>query len=158
MSLNTTSMPSTASTTTLANPSPNRVVGNDAATSGRASGLGTKPRSGGRGTFRKGAHEKPPQEVLKTWAFDSVGNRKYALQIRKASNGNPCIKIVEGVPQPDGSFRKFDLTIWSEDWPRLFESLDALRTFVAEKNIRTPDGHKYDPDKKPWPNRKAKPG
>jgi hypothetical protein len=91
-----------------------------------------------------------PQEVIKTWAFDSVGNRKYALQIRKASNGNPCLKIVEGVPQADGTFRKFDLTVWSEDWPRLFDNIDAVRAFVAENNIRTPEGHKYDPNRKPW--------
>lgn len=98
-----------------------------------------------------GPGNKPQHEVVKTWAFDSVGNRKYALQIRKASNGNPCIKIVEGVPQANGTFHKFDLTIWSEDWPRLFETLDALRVFVAENNIRTPEGHKFDPNRKrPW--------
>ena len=104
-----------------------------------------------------GAGKPPQQEVIKTWAFDSVGNRKYALQIRKASNGNPCIKIVEGVPQTDGTFRKFDLTIWSEDWPRLFETIDALRAFVTENNIRTPDGHKFDPNRKSWPKRKPAP-
>src|SRR4051794_30021425 len=37
--------------------------------------------------------------VVKTWAFDSVGPRKYAIQIKKAGNGNPCLKIVEGVKQ-----------------------------------------------------------
>lgn len=102
---------------------------------------------------------RPPQEVVKTMAFDSVGNRKYALQIRKASNGNPCLKIVEGVPQADGSFRKFDLTVWSEDWPRLFETLDAMRAFISENGIRTPEGHKYDPDsKRRWPKSKAQGG
>jgi hypothetical protein len=103
-------------------------------------------RVGQRGGQRSGP--KPPMEVVKTWAFDSVGTRKYALQIRKAGNGNPCLKIVEGVPQPDGTFRKFDLTFWSEDWPRLFEMVDTVRAFVAENNIRTPDGHKYEPGKR----------
>ncbi len=37
-------------------------------------------------------------EVLKTWVFDSVGPRKYALQIQRAGNGNPFLKLVEGVP------------------------------------------------------------
>ena len=101
------------------------------------------------------AKAKPTQEVVKTWAFDSVGNRKYALQIKKASNGNPCIKIVEGVPQPDGTFRRFELTVWSEDWPRLFETFDGLRGFITDNNIRTPDGHKFDPNKKPWAKKKA---
>lgn len=108
-------------------------------------------KSGGRGGGQK---DRPPQEVVKTWAFDSVGTRKYALQIRKASNGNPCLKIVEGVPQNDGTFRKFDLTIWSEDWPRLFETLDAARAFIAENNIRTPQGHKWEPGKKKWQKKK----
>lgn len=96
---------------------------------------------------KSGARAKPPQEVVKTWAFDSVGNRKYALQIKKASNGNPCLKIVEGVPQQDGTFRKFDLTFWSEDWPRLFAMLDEVRAYMKEHNIKTPEGHKYDPNK-----------
>jgi hypothetical protein len=88
----------------------------------------------------------PGGEALKTWAFDSIGPRKYAVQIRKASNGNPCLKIVEGVPQGDGTFRKFNLTIWSEDFERLFAVLDEVRAYMAEHNIRTPDGHKYDPN------------
>lgn len=90
---------------------------------------------------------RPPQEIIKTWAFDSVGNRKYALQIKKASNGNPCLKLVEGVPQQDGTFRKFDITIWSEDWPRLFATLDEVRAYMIQHNIKTPPGHKYDPNK-----------
>jgi hypothetical protein len=123
-----------------------------------ANSTGSRPARGQRGGQPRGAKDgswgaapkpRPPQEVVKTWAFDSVGTRKYALQIRKASNGNPCIKFVEGVPQADGTFRKFDLTVWSEDWPRLFEMLDALRAFVTEQNIRTPDGHKFDPNRKP---------
>ena len=153
MSLNTTRTPSENSATSVAFPSPGGSVGPGKPARDRESR--NRSGGGGRGTYRKGPQERPPQEVLKTWAFDSVGNRKYALQIRKASNGNPCIKIVEGVPQPDGTFRKFDLTIWSEDWPRLFETLNALRAFVVEQNIKTPDGHKYDPGKKPWQKRKT---
>lgn len=89
-----------------------------------------------------------PQQIVQTWAFDSVGTRKYALQIRKASNGNPCLKVVEGVPQGDGTFRRFELTFWSEDFPRLFETLDEVRRYMAEHDIKTPEGHKYDPNKK----------
>lgn len=92
---------------------------------------------------------KPQQEIVKTWAFDSVGTRKYALQIKKASNGNPCLKIVEGVPSQngDGTYRKFDITIWSEDFDRLFAALDEVRAYMKEHNIKTPEGHKYDPTK-----------
>jgi hypothetical protein len=87
----------------------------------------------------------PQREIVKTWAFDSLGNRKYALQIQKASNGNPCLKVVEGVPQEDGTFRKFNLTFWSEDWPALFQTLDEMRQFIEANDLRTPEGHKYVP-------------
>ncbi|UCD74060.1 MAG: hypothetical protein JSV91_09735 [Phycisphaerales bacterium] len=91
---------------------------------------------------------KPQREIVKTWAFDSVGNRKYALQIQKASNENPCLQIVEGVPQEDGTYRKFNITFWSEDFDALFESLEAVRAYMLENNIRTPEGHKYVPGRK----------
>lgn len=103
---------------------------------------------------------KPQQEIVKTWAFDSVGPRKYALQIKRASNGNPCLKIVEGVPVPAtvpggaGTYRKFDLTFWSEDFDRLFATLDEVRAYMKEHNIRTPEGHKYDPNRPPKGNRR----
>jgi hypothetical protein len=96
----------------------------------------------------KNRNPKPQATVVKTWAFDSVGNRKYALQIKRAGNGNPCLKVVEGVPQPDGTYRRFELTIWSEDFPKLFETLDQVRAFMVENNIKTPDGHKFDPNRK----------
>ena len=86
-------------------------------------------------------------ETIKTWAFDSAGNRKYAIQIQKASNGNPCLRFVEGVPQDDGTFRKFSINIWSEDFQHLFDVLDEARAFIQENNIRTPDGHKWTPGK-----------
>ena len=90
---------------------------------------------------------KPKREIVQTWAFDSLGTRKYALQIQKASNGNPCLQIVEGVPQEDGTYRKFNITIWSEDFDALFENLHAVRQYMTEHNIRTPEGHKYVPGK-----------
>ncbi len=88
----------------------------------------------------------PPGEAVKTWSFDSVGNRKYAVQIRKASNGNPCLRLVEGVPSKDGGeYRKFNITIWSEDFESLWKTLDEARAYMAEHDIRTPDGHRYVP-------------
>jgi hypothetical protein len=93
------------------------------------------------------SNTKPQQQVVKTWSFDSVGNRKYALQIKKASNGNPCLMIVEGVPQADGTFRKFNVTVWSEDFAQLFRTLDEVRAYLAEHDIKTPEGHKYDPNR-----------
>jgi hypothetical protein len=92
--------------------------------------------------------KRPPakqREIVKTWAFDSLGDRKYALQIQKASNGNPCLKLVEGVPQEDGTFRKFNITIWSEDFDRLWAALDEVRAYMTEHDIKTPEGHKYVP-------------
>ena len=87
----------------------------------------------------------PNRQTLKTWSFDSVGDRKYALQLQRASNGNPCLRIVQGTPQSDGTFRKFDITIWSEDFPALFENFDALHAYVEANDIKTPADHKYTP-------------
>jgi hypothetical protein len=109
-------------------------------------------------TNRPPRKDKTPPQVIKTWAFDSQGNRKYALQIKKAGNGNPCLKIVEGVPNGDGTFRRFELTFWSEDFPALFGTLDQVRQYMTENNIKTPDGHKFDPNKKPKFKRKTKQG
>jgi len=100
------------------------------------------------GNSTAGAKPKPKQEIVKTWLFDSVGNRKYALQIKKAGNGNPCLKIVEGVPAANGTYHRFDITVWSEDFERLFSTLDEVRAYMLQHNIRTPPGHKYDPNGK----------
>ncbi len=95
---------------------------------------------------------KRKTEVVKTWAFDSAGPRKYALQIQKAGNGNPFLKLVEGVPQDDGTYRKFSMIFWSEDFDALFEKLDEVRSYIDQHGIATPKGHKYDPNK--WKNKK----
>ena len=95
---------------------------------------------------------KAKAEVVKTWAFDSAGPRKYAVQIQRAANGNPFLKFVEGVPQDDGTFRKFSLIVWSEDFDLLFEKLDEVRSYIEQHGITTPKGHKYDPNK--WKNKK----
>ncbi|MCI0629873.1 MAG: DUF3276 family protein [Phycisphaerales bacterium] len=110
--------------------------------------------------YRAATQSRPPAkpkaqpQIIKTWLFDSVGNRKYALQIKKASNGNPCLMLVEGVPQDDGTFRKFSITFWSEDFARFFSTLDEIRTYMAQNNIKTPEGHKYDPRPRKFPPRK----
>jgi hypothetical protein len=111
-------------------------------------------------TRRRTPRKSPQRKVLRTWSFDSKGNRKYALQIQEASNGNPCLRIVEGVPQPDGTFRKFDLTFWSEDFAALFETLDAVRAHIRAEDIRTPAGHEWKARKaaQPYTKRDAAPG
>lgn len=101
----------------------------------------SRPRSASSGT---GKAARQPQ-TLKTWVFDSVGPRKYALQVCKAGNGNPSVRIVEGVPQDDGSYRKFNITVWSEDFERFFDLVDELRDYLKTNDIKTPPGHKYRP-------------
>jgi len=90
---------------------------------------------------------KPQPKPLKTLVFDSVGPRKYALQVGRARNDNPYIKLVEGVPQDDGSFRRFSINIWSEDFDAFFAMMDELRDYIRDNDIRTPADHKYDPEK-----------
>ena len=74
--------------------------------------MATGQRNTGRGP-------RKPREIVKTWAFDSLGDRKYAFQIQRA-----------------------------EDFPRLFETLDEVRSYMDEHGIKTPPGHKYVPGKK----------
>ena len=109
----------------------------------------TRTRAADRAASSAGRPPRIERENVRAWTFQSAGPRKYALQIQKASNGNPCLRLVEGMPLSDGTFRKFDLTIWSEDFEAFFRTLDEVRSFIAERNIRTPDGHKYDPNKPP---------
>ena len=97
----------------------------------------------------------PPGEILKTWAFDSAGPKKYAIQLKKARNGNPYLKFTEGSPQDDGSFRKFSITVWSEDFRAVFEQMDQLRNYLNENKIRTPKGHRYEPYKEKWKKSKG---
>ena len=106
----------------------------------------------------QGSKKYKPGEILKTWAFDSVGPKKYAIQLKKASNGNPYLKFTEGSPVDDGSFRKFSITIWSEDFRVMFEYMDQVRAYMNENKIRTPKGHKYEPDKDKWKKRKGSSG
>ena len=84
-----------------------------------------------------------PRESLKTIAFDSDGTHKWALQLQRAGNGNPCLNIVEGAPRDDGTFRKFTLTVWSEDWPKFFAAIDEIRAFIDAENLKTPPGHNW---------------
>ena len=99
----------------------------------------SKPRS---------ARRAPMRQTIKTWSFDSVGDKKYALQLQKASNGNPCLRFVQGLPQSDGTYRKFDITIWSEDFPTLFENFESMRAYVEANDIKTPADHKWTPKQK----------
>ena len=98
-------------------------------------------------TQRPGARTQKPRESLRTVAFDSIGTKKYALQLQKAGNGNPCLRIVQGSPQQDGTYRKFDITVWSEDWESFFEAVDDVRAFIEQEGIKTPAGHKWTPGK-----------
>lgn len=91
--------------------------------------------------------ENPPPKPLKTVVFDSVGNRRYALQVGRARNDNPYFKLVEGVPQDDGTYRRFMINIWSEDWQSFFAAVDEMRQYIHDNDLRTPENHKYDPNK-----------
>lgn len=107
-----------------------------------------KEKGGWKGNKGGGNKNKKPRESLKVVSFDSTGIKKYALQLQKAFNGNPCLRIVEGTPMEDGSFRKFDLTFWSEDFDNLFKALDEIRDFINKNDVRTPEGHVWKPRKK----------
>lgn len=107
---------------------------------------GKSGKVNGRG---RSGRSKPSGESMHVQAFDSSGPRKYAIQVWKAGNGNPCLKIIEGIPNgDDGTFRKFNVTIWSEDFEKFWAALDEVRQYIAENDIRTPPGHKYEPGRR----------
>lgn len=103
----------------------------------------SKPATGRKST------PQSPRESIKTWTFDSVGDKKYALQLQRAYNGNPCLRIVQGSLQDDGSYRKFDITIWSVDFTTLFENLKKVSAYIVEHKIHNPPNHVYRPRPKP---------
>ncbi len=104
----------------------------------RSSSRNRSSSSPGLGSTRK----KKPREILNTIAFDSKGPRKYAVQLQKAGNGNPCLKIIEGIPNDDGSFRKIYLTIYSEDFEAFFRALGDTYRVITDQQISTPKNHK----------------
>lgn len=118
-------------------------------TAATASASASASAPGRKGARDGKARPKAPPQIVKTWLFDSIGPRKYAVQIKKAANGNPFMLIVEGVPSTngDGTFRRFSVNLWSEDFARFFGVLDEVRAYMAANNIKTPEGHKYDPNK-----------
>ena len=103
-------------------------------------------------TAPRSSRRVPNRQTLKTWSFDSAGDKKYALQIQRAANGNPCLRIVQGTPQADGSYRKFDITIWSEDFATLFDKLEEVSAYIEEYKIRTPPDHVYRPKPRAEPD------
>lgn len=75
-----------------------------------------------------------PREILTTLAFDSVrpGILKHAVQVqRDQDDGRLYLRIVQGVPNDDGTFTKTELVYDSADLDNLFESLQAARECVA---------------------------
>ncbi len=99
----------------------------------------------------KTADHAPRGETLKTWTYDSHGNRKYALQVRKAVNGNPYLKFVEGVPQPDGSYKRFSMIVWAEDFDAFFNTLSKGREYIQQHNLKPTERSKYRQPQSPTP-------
>ncbi len=99
--------------------------------------------------------KKKPREIISTITFNSKGPRKYAVQVQKAGNGNPCLKIIEGIPNEDGSFRKIYLTVYSEDFDTFFKALGDTYRVITDQKITTPKNHKT-PKKMYKPNTKKK--
>jgi len=98
-------------------------------------------KGGGSNGYSKKSKKKP-RETLNTIAFDSAGPRKYAVQLYKAGNGNPVLKIVEGIPNGDGTFRKIYLTVYSEDFKSFFQAVGDTYRYIQEHGISTPKDHK----------------
>lgn len=118
-------------------------------------GAGSAPRS-----KAPASKKRPDHEILNTVLFDSKGPRKYAVQLRRATNGNPCLKIIEGIPtsgrgkrnrsrqerseneRSEAEYRRVYLTVWSEDFDAFFKALGDTWRYIRDHEIKTPENHK----------------
>lgn len=101
---------------------------------GRASGASFSRKSGGRGS-----EEKTDHPILFQQFFKSVGPRTYAVQVKKATNGNHYIVFTEGRrDDKTGDVRKTRINIFSEDFDAFFDLLRQAAQHV-KANPLPPD-------------------
>ena len=72
--------------------------------------------------------------LFQNW-FKSVGPRTYAVQVKKASNGNHYIVLTEGKRDDAGQVRKTRVFVYSEDFIEFFKLLHETAVFVRENPV-----------------------
>lgn len=80
-------------------------------------------------------------EILFQRWFKSVGPRTYAVQVKKANNGNHYLVLTEGKrDEKTDEVRKTRLFLFSEDFVEFFKMLHETAVFVRENPV--PEGVK----------------
>jgi hypothetical protein len=82
---------------------------------------------------------KPPvreHEILFQNWFKSVGPRTYAVQVKKANNGNHFLVLTEGKrDEASGEVRKTRFFLYSEDFVEFFKMLKEAAVFIREHPV-----------------------
>ena len=94
---------------------------------------GTKPRGGANVKGGEAEHE-----ILFQKFFKSVGPRTYAAQVKRASNGNHYLVLMEGKRDESGEVRKTRLFVYSEDFVEFFRLIKSAAEFI-KSNPLPPD-------------------
>lgn len=89
----------------------------------------SRPRADASGS--NGARSSEEHEILAQHFFKSVGPRTYAAQVKRASNGNHYIVLMEGKrDDTTGEVRKTRLFVFSEDFVQFFNLMKSTAEFV----------------------------
>lgn len=108
----------------------------------------SQPRTVAPRTKKWGASAKPPAQeaVLFQQYFKSVGPRTYAVQVKRAGNGNHSFVLIEG-KREEGSeeVKKHRIYVWSEDFAPFFKLLQEAVTFIKANPV--PDDVKQKRDR-----------
>lgn len=120
-------MPATAATAlSPAKPSMNR----------SAKPLGSQPVL--RSREAASSKKAPPSEheILFQRFFKSIGPRTYAVQVKKARNGNHYLVLTEGQrDEKTGAVRKSRVFVFSEDFVEFFRLIKGAAEFVKEHPV-----------------------
>jgi hypothetical protein len=94
---------------------------------GPASRGGRRP--GGKGN--NGPRPEAEHEILFQNYFKSVGPRTYAVQVKRATNGNHYLVLTEGQRDPKtDEVRKTRLFLFSEDFAEFFKLMKSTAEFI----------------------------
>ena len=98
-------------------------------------------RKVGRPASRQAARGQPPageaeHDILFQKFFKSVGPRTYAAQVKRASNGNHYLVLMEGKrDEANGEVRKTRLFVYSEDFVEFFRLVKSAAEFIKANPV-----------------------
>ena len=83
-----------------------------------------------------GPRPESEHEILFQKYFKSVGPRTYAVQVKRATNGNHFLVLTEGQRDPKtDELRKTRLFVFSEDFPDFFRLMREAAVFIRDNPV-----------------------